>query len=74
MALKQVGLRLEDELIERIDRARGSVARGQWIAQVCEDALAPATVRASAPARRAPADPRGVAMERQARLNKAKGM
>lgn len=37
--MKQVPLRLEDELLERVERARGDVPRERWIRRVIEKEL-----------------------------------
>lgn len=37
--MKQVNLRIEDELLERVDRHRGAVPRNTWILQALRQSL-----------------------------------
>jgi hypothetical protein len=60
---KQINVKLETGLLERIDKARTGQGRNAWIAAACEAALTPAEdkneiSRAAPPASRPPTAPR----------------
>jgi hypothetical protein len=77
MAKIPLGLRLDPDLVGRIDADRGDLSRAAWITAACESALrrgvdaAPSGVQAVRSQVRVAPSP---AMDRQARLNKAKGL
>lgn len=79
----RVNVSLPDELAQRVDRARGDVPRSRWIRRLIENELAapPEPPRPNPPSNFdrlqgvAPADKgKSKRMDRQARLNKAKGL
>lgn len=82
--MKRIELVWPDELVVRVDRARGDVPRTKWLQRLAEDALAgrgldPATEAAlradwDSPVLQQQFYAESPAMARQAALNKAKGL
>jgi hypothetical protein len=75
---RAMSLRFPDELWERMERARGDVPRERWVRQKVVDALGGGPVAEGAASRPVrvdtPEDARSWALERQARLNRGRGL